>query len=401
MKPPRKFIAISEPAPQFKPGSGFALWNLGFRPFYLGASVFTALAMLLWGAQWSGLKSPLPIMTPLWHAHEMLFGFAFAVIVGFLLTAGQAWSRQPTPSGRRLAMLFFLWLLGRVLMITPFTLLSAVVNVLFPFVAAISLAIPLIAGKNQRNYFFVGLLSLFGFASLMVHGVQLGWFALPGWIGVRAAFGLVLLIMVVMCGRVVPMFSNNGIPGLGAETRHGIEVLAPLSIVLLIVSDVVTVPAIIVMLLLVCAIAVHIYRLYLWRSLYTGSTPLVWVLHVAYAWIVLHLMLRLLSEIGWVSSSIAIHAMTTGAIGTLTIGMMTRTSRGHLGLPLTADRWDVVSYVAIIGAAIVRVFIPLLSPDHYQFSIGTSSLLWALGFLLFAARYGPLLSRPRLDGKSV
>jgi len=399
MKSTKTIIPISEPASNIAQPSGFSLWNLGFRPFYLGASVFTSLSMLLWGAQWTGQVAHLPFMTPLWHAHENLFGFALAVIVGFLLTAGQVWSGQPTLCGRPLALLFFLWLLGRVMVMTPFATLSAVVNVCFPFVAALALAVPLIAGKNKRNYFFIVLLLLFGVASLVLHGVHLGWFKLPGWVGVRGAFGLVLLIMVVMSGRVIPMFSNNGISGLNATTRPWIELLAPLTIVLLLVTDVVTVHAYIVMLLLLVSLVVHGIRLHVWRSLHTWSTPLVWVLHVAYGWIVMHLLLRLLSEMGWVSSSVAIHAMTTGAVGTLTIGMMTRTSRGHLGMPLKADRWDVVCYIAIIAATLVRVFVPLLSPGRYQLSIGVSASLWAAAFLLFAVRYGPLLCRPRLDGK--
>jgi len=400
MKATKTLISFSEPVSELKQESGFALWNLGFRPFYLGASVFTALSMLLWGAQWTALLSHLPITTPLWHAHEMLFGFALAVIVGFLLTAAQVWSGQPTLTGTPLAGLFFLWLLGRIFVLTPFSSVSAVINILFPFSAAVALAIPLFIGNNRRNYFFVGVLLLFGVASIVLHGAQLGFLALPGWVGVRWAFGLVLLIMVVMAGRVIPMFSNNGVPGLGAKTYRWIEIMAPISALLLMVSDVMTLNNHVVVLLLMLCIGIHGYRLHLWRSLHTGSAPLVWVLHVAYGWIVLHLLLRLLSEFGWVSSSIALHAMTTGAIGTLTVGMMTRTSRGHLGLPLNADRWDVVCYSSVIGAAVVRVLVPMISPDHYQISIGLSAVLWSAGFLLFALRYGPRLCRPRIDGKS-
>jgi uncharacterized protein involved in response to NO len=125
----------------------------------------------------------------------------------------------------------------------------------------------------------------------------------------------------------------------------------------------------------------------------------VWVLHVAYGWIVVHLALRGLAALGAVSELLAVHALTVGAIGGLTIGMMTRTARGHTGRPLVADRFEVACYVLVALAAVIRVFGGLLLPDAYVATVLASGICWSAAFALYAVRYWPVLSRPRIDGK--
>ena len=211
-------LNIEEPKPQ--PGRGFALWELGFRPFYLLASSFAALSVLLWALQFSGWLGRPYLAGPLWHAHEMLFGYALAVVVGFLFTAGRNWSGQPTPTGLPLALLALLWLAGRVLVLTPFGWVAAVVNAAFPIAAGIGLAIPLYRARNKRNYFFVGVLFAFGIAQFTLHLAQLGVLTLPGWVGVQVALDLMRFVMAVMGGRVIPMFTNNGVPGVQARRNE-------------------------------------------------------------------------------------------------------------------------------------------------------------------------------------
>ncbi len=175
-------IQIQEPIrrPPSTPPAGFALWQLGFRPFYLLASGFGALSIALWALQFGGLL-PVPYLQgPIWHAHEMLFGFALAVIVGFLFTAGRNWSNQPTPTGWPLAALALLWLAARVLVLTPYGWAAAAANVAFPLAAAAALARPFIAARNRRNYFFVGLLLLLAAAALCVHLQMLGVICIAG-----------------------------------------------------------------------------------------------------------------------------------------------------------------------------------------------------------------------------
>lgn len=394
------FITLQEPPRRpATPPTGFALWQLGFRPFYLLASVFAALSIGLWAAQFAGALSHPYLSGPLWHAHEMVFGFTLAVIVGFLFTAGRNWSNRPTPTGAALAALAALWVAGRVLVLTPFGWAAALVNAAFPFAAAIALAIPFWASRNRRNYFFVGLLSLMGVANLGIHLSQLGVIALPAWLGVQVALDVVLFVMAVMGGRVIPMFTNNGVPGAGALRDPRIERAALGSTLLLLAADLLHLQgAWLAGLALVCA-AAHFVRWILWKPWKTWRTPLVWVLHLAYAWIPLHLGLRAAAELGWVAGSIATHALTVGAIGGLVIGMMTRTARGHTARPLRADRIDVTCYALVLLAALVRVATPLVVPAWWMPAVVASAALWSGGFALYALHYGPMLLRPRLDGQ--
>jgi uncharacterized protein involved in response to NO len=392
------FFNIEEP-PRAAAPRGFALWELGFRPFYLLASVFAAASILLWALQFTGHLAAPYLPGPLWHAHEMLFGFTLAVVVGFLFTAGRNWSGLPTPTGGRLAALAALWLAGRLLVLTPWGWASAVVNAAFPLAAAIALAIPFFRARNRRNYFFVVLLALLGLASLAVHLAQLGVLALPAWAGIQLALDMVLFILCVMGGRVIPMFTNNGIPGAGAQRRDWLEKVSLASVLALLAADALQVPAWLLAAVAAVAAAAHLARWLLWHPWATLRTPLVWVLHLAYAWIPVHLALRALAAAGWVLPSAATHALTVGAVGGLVIGMMTRTARGHTARPLRADRWDTAAYLLVAAAAFVRVLVPLAAPALLLQAILASGVLWSAGFGVYAARYWTVLTRPRLDGK--
>jgi uncharacterized protein involved in response to NO len=378
--------------------STLALWNLGFRPFYLLASVFSAFSVVLWAAQFSGL---IPGLLPgsLMHAHEMIFGFTAAVIAGFLLTAVCAWTKQPTVSGLPLMALAALWVAGRVLMLTPWALAATLVNAAFPILVAVAIAIPLLRSRNTRNYFFVGLLVLMSALIITVHLALEGRLALSPQLGLQLALDVILFIMTVIGGRVIPMFTNNGIPGTNA-TRHALLEKAALgSVILLFAADLLHVhPALGAAIALLGALA-QAWRLLLWKPWRTRATPLVWILHAAYAWIVIHLLLRGLSALDLLAASFAAHALTVGAIGSMTLGMMTRTARGHTGRVLRADGFELAMFLLIQAAALIRVFGGLLSPALYLISIEFSGLLWAGAFGLYAVRYWPVLTRPRLDGK--
>ena len=390
------FVTIEDPAR--RPAAGFALWQLGFRPFYLLASMFAALSIPLWALQYAGWLPHPYLAGPAWHAHEMLFGFALAVIVGFLFTAGRNWSGRPTPTGPALAALCLLWLAARVLVLTPYGWLAAAASTAFPLCAAVGLAIPFVAAKNKRNYFFVGLLVMMGVASLLVHLVQLRVLDLPGWLGIQVALDVVLFIMAVMGGRVIPMFTNNGVPGAGARREPRLETFALASVLAVLAADVLQVngPAL-ALILLACGMA-QLARLALWQPWKTRHTPIVWVLHAAYGWIGLHLLLRSGAALGWLPSSVAAHALTVGAIGGMTLGMMTRTARGHTGRPLKADRFDVIAYLLILAAAVVRVAAAWAVPALTVPAVLLSAVLWSAAFGLYAIRYWATLTRARVDG---
>jgi len=202
-----------------------------------------------------------------------------------------------------------------------------------------------------------------------------------------------------VAGRVIPMFTNNGVQGAGAASDVRVEKLALASVIALFAADLVQLPGTVTAAIALVGALAHGARLCLWKPWRTLAVPLVWILHAAYAWIVVHLALRSLAALEVVAASLATHALTVGAIGGLTLGMMTRTARGHTGRPLVADRYESAVYLLIQLAALVRVFGPIAAPAFYLASIQWSGVLWALAFGLYAARYWPVLTRPRIDGK--
>lgn len=381
------------------PAPRFALFDLGFRPFYLLASVFAALSIPLWSLQFSGLLGRSYLAGPLWHAHEMVFGFTLAVIVGFLFTAGRNWSNQPTPTGPMLAALAALWVAGRVLVMTPFGIAAAVANVAFPLAAAIALAVPFVRSGNRRNYFFIGLLVLLALAAGFVHAAQLGAERALPMQAVRVALDVVLFIMSVMGGRVIPMFTNNGVAGARAVRKPWLDKTSLGLVLLLLALDIAATGGAATAAAAGAAYLAHAARWWLWQPWRTRKVPLVWVLHVAYLWIAIHLGLRAMAELHWVQQSAATHALTVGAAGGLIIGMMTRTARGHTARPLVADGVDTTCYTLVLLAALVRVLLPMAAPSQTLRAVLASALLWSMGFALYALRYWPVLTKPRLDGR--
>jgi uncharacterized protein involved in response to NO len=379
--------------------TSFALWDLGFRPFYLLASFFSAFSILLWAAQLSGYLTYAYLQGPVWHGHEMLFGYTTAIITGFLLTAVRVWTKEPTINGMPLMALAVLWICGRVLVLTPFAMTAAVVNAAFPISAALAISIPLLRSQNTRNYFFIGLLALMGVLIFVVHLALQGHIELPASMGLQLALDVVLFIMAVIGGRVIPMFTNNGISGANATRSALVEKFALGTVILLFVADLLQLPQTLVAIIVLTSTVAHGIRWFLWKPWQTLKVPLVWILHAAYAWIVIHLLLRSLSALELLIAPYAIHALTVGAIGGLTIGMMTRTARGHTGRPLIADKFEVTMFLLIQIGAFVRVFGGIVSQGLYMASIQLSALLWTLAFSLFVFRYWPVLTRPRVDGK--
>ena len=386
-------------APPVAPASRFALWDMGFRPFYLGASVFAAISIPLWVGQYAGYLPDAWSHSMFGHAHEMLFGYGLAVIAGFLLTAVRAWTGQSTATGITLVALVALWVAGRVIALTYFGTLAALIDAAFPIAISIAIGIPLARSGSRRHYFFVLLLILLGITVLADHLSLIGVFEFPAGASLQVALDLVLLIIAVVGGRVIPMFTNNGIPGTQATRNALVEKFALGGVLVLLAADVLqAAPKAIAALALALAIA-HGARLYLWQPWRTARTPLVWILHASYGWIVIYLVLRSLAAFGLVAAPLAIHALTIGAIGGMTIGMMTRTARGHTGRALNADGFELVCFVLIELAALSRVFGGMLFADNYLATVVVSGVCWSIAFAIFSVRYWPVLSRSRIDGK--
>ncbi|MGM9514041.1 NnrS family protein [Roseateles sp. DB2] len=380
---------------------GFALWQLGFRPFYLLAALQALLMVPLWALQFSGWLPHALIKGAAWHAHEMVFGYALAVVIGFLFTAGRNWSGQATPTGRPLQAMAALWVLARLAVLGPWGWASLLLNVAVPWAAAWGLWQALHKAGNRRNYFFVGLLLLMGLGSALLHLGSMGLLELPvlSSAGLPLGLDIVLFMIAVMAGRVVPMFSNNGVPGMQARREPWVEQASLGSVIALLVLDALGVGGGLSFAVLCLALLAHSWRWMLWQPWKTWRNPLVWVLHAAYLWLPVHLGLRIAALLWQLPSGPATHALTVGVIGMITLGMITRTALGHTGRRLQAGPVETTAYLCMFAAALVRVALPLLMPQWLMGAALASALLWSLSFALYLWRYAPFLLRTRADGQ--
>ncbi|GLC95645.1 hypothetical protein Tamer19_50540 [Cupriavidus sp. TA19] len=388
--------------PAGPPPRGFALFALGFRPFYLGGAVFAALAIAAWSAMLAGMQSagPAPVLPGMfWHAHEMVFGFAAAIVVGFLFTAGRAWTGQPTPTGAALAVLFLLWLAGRVGMwVAPGTAAFAVEGAFLPL-AALAFTRTLARAGNRRNYPLALALWLLAVANIAALSLQAGGHDAAALHACRAGVALVTLFVVVIGGRVIPMFTTNAIPGFRLRQYKQIDRMVIPATVLGLASALLPLPGWLAAALSLLGAGVLAVRVAGWRGYAVGNRPLLWVLHLAYAWLPVALLLQALGALGLVMAGLATHAFTVGVLGVAIIAMITRTALGHTGRMLVAGRAETVAYWLIALAAVLRVFGPMVWPAGYLHWIWGAGACWVAGFGLYALTYAPRLARPRVDGK--
>jgi uncharacterized protein involved in response to NO len=389
------------PAPQHEPlrWHGTALFNLGFRPFYLLAALLATAALPLWLAQYFGLLAlPAPFAPMAWHAHEMVFGFASAVIAGFLFTAARNWTGLPTPTHAPLALLAGLWLLGRVLMFTGPAGAAAVADIAFLPAVAMALWVPLHRSRN-RNQFFVALLLVLAAANVAFHLAHAGAVALPELTAVRFALYLVVVIVTIMGGRVIPSFTRNAVPGARSRMVRPLDLAAIACAAAAFVALLLPLPALLAGVLCLAAAVLHAARLWTWDPWCTRATPILWILHLSYAWIPIGLLLLGAHALGApIPSTLGDHALSAGAVGGMIIGMITRTARGHTGLPLQVNRVEVLAYALVHLAALARVLWPLVAPDTYLWALSAAGALWSAAFLLYLLMYVPLLTAPRVDG---
>lgn len=393
--------AAAQPAQPAKDnGHGWPVLRLGFRPFYLGATVFAALAIPFWALLFLGQTRWTPVVpTLLWHAHEMLFGFAAAVIVGFLMTAGKAWTGLPTPRAAALGWLITLWLAARIAALAaPYPVYAALDLLLLPLVATILVRVLLAAG-NRRNLPLAGLLGLLTLANLVFHLSMLGYVSVAPLRPLYAALALIVLIETVMGGRVIPAFTMSAIPGLRLNIDPRLEKVTALASVLALMSWVFLPTASLSAPLLALAAALQLLRLASWKPWSTRSRPILWILHLSYAWIPVGFVLLAMSVMGWIATSAGIHALAVGATGGLIIGMVTRTARGHTGRPLLASPVEVAAYSLVMLAAVLRVAVPLIAPEWLVASVIAAATAWSLAFALYLFRFAPWLVQVRLDGK--
>lgn len=378
--------------------SGPPLLSYGFRPFFLLAGIFALVAMIGWiGALALGWEIGGRYGALNWHAHEMLFGYASAALAGFMLTAIPNWTGRLPVSGLPLLVLMLVWLSGRAAMAAPdlVGLVPAIVvdAVFLPLMAAIA-AREIIAGKNWKNLKILGGLATLSLANAAFHlSVLTSGDALAV---SRAAVGIYATLIALVGGRIVPSFTRNwlakaGSPALPRPYSH-FDTASIVALAVACLAWTVWDESLAAAVLAFVASGMQAIRLWRWVGWRTTEEPLLIVLHLGYAFIPLGMLCVGLSALGLLSTPSAVHVLTVGAIGVMTLAVMTRASLGHTGRPLTASLTSSVAYLALIVAATVRPFAELL-PEAYHLLLEIAGTAWIVAFALFVIEYGPILAR--------
>lgn len=379
-----------------------ALLTFGFRPFFLAAGLWSAVALALWIVMFTtGSTLPSRFDPLAWHIHEMLFGFAMAAIAGFLLTAIPNWTRRPPVSGGRLALLAGLWVVGRIACLFSALMpawLAMLTDLSFPAALSGIVACEIAAGRNWRNLPMVMPVVILGVANLLMH-LAAGGAPVPAGLGWRLGLAAVIVLISVVAGRIVPSFTRNWLVTRGASglpAAHGWIDRAALGVLHTGLIGWALLPAFrpAGVVLLVGA-TLNLWRMLRWRGVATAAEPLLLVLHAAYAWLVLGTALLGLAMLDAdLPQTGAIHALTAGAIGTMTLAVMTRATRGHTGRALSADRATSLIFLLVTLAAIARVAAAFAAEWSLPLLIAAAGC-WIAAFSAFVLRYGSMLILPR------
>ena len=396
-------MQIESQAPKVR----FPVLNLGFRPFFALAAIWAVVAVGLWlGFFVLGWPFPASGLSPIaWHAHEMVFGYALAVIAGFLLTAVRNWTQVQTPWGLPLLGLALLWLVARagVLgwgLLPPWLGMGA--EALFIALLVLAVAWPVIRVRQWGQLPIVLKLLLFLPASLAWYAGLLGWLEDGERIGLYSGFYLVLALIFNMGRRVIPFFIERGVDDPDAALKN-CTLVDRSNLLLFLAMAVIDVfvgwPWMVGLLAAVLAV-LNAVRLWGWHHPDLWRKPLLWVLYLGYAWLVVGFVLLALGRFGLISPLLAVHAFAYGGIGMMTLGMMARVSLGHTGRNVFQPPAMLTPVFGLLMlGAVVRVFLPMVAPDGYRLWIALSQILWMLAFAGFAWRYLPMLWQARVDGR--
>ncbi|HJV03027.1 MAG TPA: NnrS family protein [Burkholderiaceae bacterium] len=393
-------LHIDEPLPASTPAPWHMthpLWRLGFRPFYLLAALFAALSIPLWIAQYFGWLHAAHIDVG-WHMHEMVFGMVTAVVIGFLFTAGRNWTGLWTPVRGHLAALAALWLAGRLAMLWAPAPVAAVIDWLFLPLATWPLWRVMRQSNNKRNYFLVGLLALLAVANGLYHLATLGVLALAQAVPVRAAILVVVVMESAIGTRVLPMFTRNGAPGTDPVVRPKRDQVSLGLLAATGLAWVAGLPGWLTAPLALAAGVLVLVRLAGWQPHKVWHVPLLWIMHLSYAWIGVGCLLLAGAALGWLPASAAFHALTVGSMTGLIIGMITRTTLGHTGRPLKAGRAEFAMFALIQAGALARVAAALATDGLRDGALLLSAACWTVAFIAYVIVYTPYLSSARVDG---
>jgi uncharacterized protein involved in response to NO len=387
--------------------------SYGFRPFFLFAGLYAVMAMAAWLVWLLLLAGNVTVAQPtiaeaphLWHAHEMLFGYAGAAVTGFLLTAVPNWTGAAPVAGMRLGFLVAVWLAGRLVMwfsaFLPGLLVAAVDLAHLP-VLAVMVGMSLMQRPAPRNLVFLGFLALLAFANAAVHAEWTGYADdIASW-GLRLGIVVFVLMVIIIGGRVVPAFTRNALMRRGRTEAlprglGWLEALSVLTVVAVVVAAAIDWTPGLGAAALAAGMA-NAWRLGLWRPLASFDEPIVWSLHLGYLSAVAGFLALAGADLGgWPSETAALHILAIGAVGGMTLAIMTRAALGHTGRALTVARPVVAAYGLVSAAALVRGFGVQIMPEHYFAVIAVAGMAWMLAFALFIGVYFSILVGPPGSG---
>jgi len=362
--------------------------------------------MIIWFVIYT-LKADISLVNKLpmnWHAHEMIYGYAMAVIAGFLLTAVKNWTGLNTISGYKLFILFSLWLFARIFSFTNHIFLlklAAVSDILFTIFLIYGITKPVLKAGDRRQTAIISVLLLITvFNIIYYYGIVTNsYFMITS--GIYAGLYLIIGLILILARRVIPFFTQRVIGGDILLKNYGIiDGLSPIIFVCFAIADIFTDLKSITSILAISLFIMHIVRLGCWYTRGIWKEPLLWVLFVSYASIALGFGMMFVSYIYNLPQFLYIHLFTIGGIGLLTIGMMSRVSLGHTGRNVYGNypvlRWI---FIPMILAGIFRVFMPIVSQPQYALWIAVSQVLWVISFAIFIIYYFPILLSPRVDGQ--
>jgi len=376
------------------------LFSIGFRPFFLGAAWLAPILLLVWLGFLAGHVLPPAGMVPVyWHAHELLFGFTGAVIAGFCLTAVGNWTGLRPIGPHGLAALFGLWTAARLALLTPMAvppvLIAALDLAFFPALALVMGRVLWRAG-NRRNYVFVPLLLAFTALNAAFHADWLGLAPGLAYPALSLTVWLVALLLAFMGGRVIPFFTSRRLPRVHIPPRPRLAWAATLATAAIPLAWLVDGRGALLAGILLTAAVLTFARWLTWQPWRTLGEPMLWVLHAGYGFLPVGFALQAASLLGpgtpW---SAGVHALTTGALGLLALGMMARVALGHTGRPMRAPGPVVAAFVLLLAGALLRLAAYTPLPTASLQALG--GLAWALAFLTYAVSYLPILIRPRAD----
>lgn len=383
--------------------------SIGLRPFFLLAGLYACAAMAVWLA-WLGLGfAPFPaasgsaaVPIAIWHGHEMVFGYAAAVIAGFMLTAVPNWTASRPLRGTPLAALALLWLAGRIVVwlsgILPAAVVATIDLAFLPALAA-TVGVPLIRARAFRNIIFLGLLAVAFSGNAMVHLELLGWSADTARAGNLLGLNLVVLLITIVGGRIVPAFTGNWLKARGiaatVRRRPPLDALAIAATALVLVLELAGAADVLTGIVALAAAVLHLARMAGWQTRFVLGEPIVWILHLGYGWLVVGFLCKALAALGGVIiPASAMHALSVGAVGSMTLGVMTRATLGHTGRALRVAPAIAIAYLLVSLAAVLRIAGPTLFAEVTSGVMLFSGLLWVLAFGVFVAKYWIILTGP-------